>query len=308
MVVWMNEQPFAPGRGYVIKQATKMVGGEIAELRYAVDVNTLEKRPARQLGLNEVGHVQLALNQPIVYDAYKTNAATGAFIIIDRLTNNTVGAGMILEAGDVGTSGDHWQQEPASEHLRFRTGEVTLADREARLGQKGVTLLLNGLTGAGKSTLAFALEKKLFDLGYHAMVLSGQNMRHGLSRDLSFTADDRSENVRRAAEVARLLNDAGLIAIGAFVAPHDAVRRKAAEVIGPGRFFEVYLSAPVELCRQREPKTYQLADAGDLQMFPGVSAIFEVPESPALTLAPELSIEESVERVLKLLRDNGVIK
>jgi len=308
MVVWLAEQPFVPGKTYLIKHTTRQVVGEIAELRYGVDVNTLEKRPIRELALNEVAHVQLALNQPIAYDAYKANSSTGAFVVIDRITNNTVGAGMILDAGDVGASGDRWQQEAAGDHLHYRTGLVTVEDRERRLKQKGATLLLNGLTGAGKSSLAYALEKKLFDLGYHVCVLSGQNMRHGLSRDLSFTADDRSENLRRSAEVARILNDAGLIAIAAFVAPHEAVRQKAQQVVGAERFFEVYLAAPVEVCRQRSPRPYALADTGEMQLFPGVSATFEAPQAPALVLGPELSVEENVERVLKLLRDKQIIR
>ncbi len=158
MVVWMAEKPFIAGKSYWIKQTTRMVSAEIADLRYGVDVNTLEKRPITQLGLNEVGHVLLSLNQPICYDPYKINASTGAFIIIDRLTNNTVGAGMILEPQDRGSSGDRWGQEPSTTLLRHRGSQITPAEREARYGQKPVTLLLTGLTGSGKADLAFALE------------------------------------------------------------------------------------------------------------------------------------------------------
>src|SRR3954471_15677423 len=265
MVVWMAEKPFTPGKTYTIKQTTRQVAGEIAELRYGVDVNTLEKRPLTQLAMNEVGHVMLSLNQPIAYDAYKVNAASGAFIIIDRLTNNTVGAGMILEQGDRRGAGDHWGQAPASSTLRLAQTQIPQADREARFGQKGVTVLLTGLTGSGKATIAYALEKRLFDQGRAVTVLYGQNMRQGLSRDLGYTADDRSENLRRSSEVARLINDAGIICICAFVSPHEAVREKARQVIGPDRFLEIYLSAPLEICKTRDPNgVYKLAESGKI--------------------------------------------
>jgi bifunctional enzyme CysN/CysC len=307
MAVWMAEKPFAPGKSYWIKQTTRTVSGEIAELRYGVDVNTLEKRPANQLAMNEVGHVSLSLTQPIAYDPYKANPATGAFIIIDRLTNTTVGAGMILEPGDRRGSGDHWGQQPASAKLKAQLSQVTVAEREERFGQKSVTVLLNGLTGAGKASVAFALEKRLFDAGRAVTVLYGQNMRHGLCRDLGFTADERSENLRRSAEVAKIINDAGLICICAFVAPHEAVRQKARQVIGADRFVEVYLSAPLEVCKQRDPNgVYKLAESGQIAQFPGVSAAFEPPSNPDLVLPThEISIEQSVERVVELLEGRG---
>src|SRR4051812_21117448 len=311
MVVWMAERPFTPGRSYWIKQTTRTVAGEIAEVRYGVDVNTLERRPATQLAMNEVGRVVLSLNQPLAYDAYKANAATGAFIIIDRLTNNTVGAGMILEpgAGRGGTTGDHWGQEPKIERVKPPRGQVTLANREQRLGQRGVTVLITGLTGSGKAAIAYALEKRLFDAGRTVAVLYGQNMRQGLCRDLGFTADERSENLRRSAEVAKVVNDAGLICVCAFVAPHEAVRRKAREVIGADRFVEVYLSAPVDVCKARDSSgAYAAAEAGRIAQFPGVSAAFEPPASPDLVLPThEIPVAESVERIVTLLRDRGFV-
>ena len=307
MVVWMAEKPFVAGKTYTIKQTTRQVAGEIAELRYAVDVNTLEKRAVTELAMNEVGHVLLSLNQPIAYDPYKINASTGAFIVIDRLTNNTVGAGMILEKQDRGAGGDHWTDDP-SQHLKLKTGQVSTADREKRFAQKAVTILLTGLTGSGKSTLAAALEKRLFEAGRAVTVLYGQNMRQGLSRDLGFTADDRSENLRRSAEVARILNDAGLICICAFVSPHAAVRERAKQVIGENRFIEIYLSAPVEVCRQRdESGIYKLADAGIIASFPGVSAAFEKPVNADLVLATDrMEVEAAVEAILKLLMERKV--
>jgi bifunctional enzyme CysN/CysC len=310
MVVWMGEKPFAPGRSYWIKQTTRTVAGEIAEIRAGVDVNTLERRPAIQLAMNEVGHVVLALNQPLAYDAYKANASTGAFIVIDRLTNTTVGAGMILPPGERGGgTGDHWGQERrSSQRLKAKLGHVTPADRERQLGQRGLTILITGLTASGKASVAFALEKKLFDRGRAVTVLYGQNMRQGLCRDLGFTADERSENLRRSAEVAKILNDAGVICICAFVAPHEAVRQKAKEVIGPDRFVEVFLKAPIEVLKARDTSgAYAAAEAGKIAQFPGVSAVFEEPAAPDLTLeSDKLTIEQSADRILALLDERRV--
>jgi bifunctional enzyme CysN/CysC len=277
------------------------VTGEVTEIRYGVDVNTLEHQPARQLGMNEVGHIRLSLNQPLAYDAYRSNSATGAFIVIDRITNNTVGAGMILDRGDGRTSGDKWGSRPASNRLEVRTSEVPLDARERQLDQRGVSILLTGLTGSGKVTIAYALEKRLFEMGHNAVVLSGQNMRQGLCRDLGFSADERSENLRRSAEVARILNDAGLIAICAFLAPHEAVRRKAREVIGPQRFLEVYLSAPIDVCRQRDTSG-AYSDGGA-----GIS--YEAPTSPDFVLPThEIPVEESVNRLIAQLDLRGFLK
>ena len=310
MVVWMAEKPFTSGRSYWIKQTTRTVAGQIAELRYGVDVNTLEKHPATQLQMNEVGHVVLELNQPIAYDPYKINPATGAFIVIDRITNNTVGAGMILEHAERRTGGDLWGHAPVADRLDRRGSLVSLAEREQRLQQRGATIMLFGLTGSGKASIAYALEKKLFDAGRTVTVLHGPDLRQGLTRDLGFTADERSENLRRSFEVARILNDTGLICVCAFVAPYDAVREKARQVVGGDRFLSVYLSAPVEVCRERDRTgAYQLADEGKLAQFPGVSAVFEEPRYVDLELPTHrLSVAESVERVVALLRDRQFIE
>src|SRR4051794_21857538 len=311
MVVWMAEKPFVAGRTYWIKQTTRTVAGEIAEFRYGVDVNTLERRPATQLAMNEVGHVALSLNQSIAYDAYKANSATGAFIVIDRLTNNTVGAGMILEPGDRrgGTSADHWNQEPIAGNLKQKASKITLEERERRLGQKGATVLLYGLAGSGKAEIAFELEKRLFDAGRAVTVLYGPDMRQGLSRDLGFTADERSENLRRSSEVAKLLNDAGVMTICAFVAPHEAVRQKAREVIGPDRFIEVYLKAPIAVLKARDTSgAYKAAEEGKIAQFPGVSAAFEEPANADLVLETDrVSVEQSVGQILALLSERKVI-
>src|SRR6185436_17607414 len=187
MVVWMAEQPFVPGKTYTLKHTTRQVSAEVASFRYGVDVNTLEHRAIARLGLNEVGHVELSLTQSLPCDTYRTNAATGAFILIDRLTNNTVGAGMILEAGSGRPQGDVWVAEPAV-RLKMRESLIAPAEREQRYGQVPVTVLLVGLTGSGKSRIAYGLERHLWDEGRAVTVLYGQNMRQGLNRDLGFTA------------------------------------------------------------------------------------------------------------------------
>jgi bifunctional enzyme CysN/CysC len=302
MVVWMAEQPLTPGRTYTLKQATRQVAAEVAAFRYGVDVNTLEHRAVARLGLNEVGHVQLSLTQPLACDPYRTNAATGAFILIDRLTNNTVGAGMILEAGTP-------RQAEAVATAKARESLVASVEREQRFGQRPVTVLLVGLTGSGKSRIAYALERRLWDEGRAVTVLYGQNMRQGLNRDLGFTADDRSENLRRSAEVAKLMNDAGVITVAAFVAPHEAVREKAKQVIGPDRVLEVYCTAPVEVLRARDKSgAYRLADEGKIAQMPGVTAAFEEPKAADLVLqTDQTSVDESVRRIVELMKVRGYL-
>jgi bifunctional enzyme CysN/CysC len=303
MVVWMAEQPLVPGKTYTLKHTTRQVSAEVAAFRYGVDVNTLEHRAVARLGLNEVGHVQLGLTQPLACDPYRTNAATGAFILIDRLTNNTVGAGMILEAGAARHA------EPVAT-AKGRESLVAPAEREQRYGQRPVTVLLVGLTGSGKSRIAYALERRLWDEGRAVTVLYGQNMRHGLNRDLGFTADDRSENLRRSAEVAKLMNDAGLITIGAFVAPHEAVRERAKQLIGRDRVLEVYCTAPLEVLRARDQSgAYRLADEGRIAQMPGVTAAFEEPQAPDLVLPTDRTgIDESVGRIVELMKSRGYLR
>src|SRR5947209_4932295 len=303
MVVWMAEQPFVPGKTYTLKQTTRQVAAEVAAFRYAVDVNTLEHRAAARLGLNEVGHVQLSLTQPLACDPYRTNPATGAFILIDRLTNNTVGAGMILEAGTA-------RQAELVITAKARESLVPPAERERRYGQQPVTVLLVGLTGSGKSRIAYALERRLWDEGRAVTVLYGQNMPQGLNRDLGFTADDRSENLRRSAEVAKLMNDAGVITIAAFVAPHEAVREKAKQLIGLDRVLEVYCTAPMEVLRARDQSgAYRLADEGKIAQMPGVTAAFEEPKAPDRVLqTDQVSVEESVRRIAELMKARGYLR
>jgi bifunctional enzyme CysN/CysC len=303
MLVWMHEEPMVPGKQYLIKQATKSAPGLINTLKYKVDVNTLSRQDAPVLNLNEIGRCQFTLNQPVCFDSYRRNRSTGAFIVIDRITNATVGAGMILDHSTEDGHKAHWDDEAPGAKLHAEHSNVTLAERQARFGQQPITLLISGLTGSGKTTIAYALERKLFDRGRAAYVLDGQNMRRGISKDLGFSAEERSENLRRSAEVAKLLNEAGMICIAAFVAPDEQVRQRAKELIGTERFLSVYLQAPLEVCRQRDTDGhYKLADAGEIANFPGVSAPFEAPTNADLVLETDKTpVEECVRQILALL-------
>lgn len=308
MVVWMHEKPLDPGRSYVIKHGARMLSGEIS-VRHGVDINTLENVPAERLELNGVGRCAIALNQPLAFDAYARNRVTGALIIIDRDSNATVGAGMILEPEEGDAPVDAWSaatdmpaDRPAS--------HVTAAARARRFGHRPTTLLLTGLTGAGKATIAYALEKRLFDAGCAVTVLHGQSLRRGMDVDLGFSADDRSEHLRRAAEVARIMNDGGMICICAFLAPHAAVREKVRQRIGPDKFLEISLTAPLEVCKARDTTgVYRRAEAGQIKSFPGISAVYETPERPDLLLdTGGISVEESVERIMALLAQRGIVR
>jgi bifunctional enzyme CysN/CysC len=309
MVVWMAEEALVPGKSYWIKQTTKLTPGTITTLRYRVDVNSMHRQDAPTLKLNEIGRCTLSTSQPMCFDSYRRNRNTGAFIVIDRVTNSTVGAGMILDRTSNEGRHDHWDDAPTAEHLHGEKSNVSALEREARFGQKPMTVLLTGLTGSGKTTLAYALERKLFDAGRAVVVLDGQNMRRGISKDLGFTADERSENLRRSAEVAKLFNDAGTIVLAAFVAPDEAIRQKAADCVGRERFLVVHLNAPLEVCRQRDTEGhYQLADKGEMTLFPGVTAPYEPPANPDLVLPTDkLAVNECVERILALLEAQGVL-
>jgi bifunctional enzyme CysN/CysC len=306
-IVWMTEEPLTPGKQYWFKAASKTTAGSVSNLRYRIDVNTLHRQEADTLGLNEIGRCHVRLNQPIAFDGYRQNKGTGAFIVIDRMTNVTVGAGMILDRTAADTT-DHWKGQSSAD-LQTEHSTVTAAERRGRFGQQPATLLLTGLAGAGKTTTAYALERKLFDMGRAVCVLDGQNMRRGISRDLGFSVTDRSENLRRSAEAAKLLNDAGLIVLGAFLAPEEAVRQKAADVVGRERFLVVHLDAPLAVCRARDQEgLYAKADAGEIGNFPGVSAPYETPEKPDLVLdTAKFPVDYCVTQIVKLLTDRGLI-
>ncbi len=302
MVVWMSEQPMLPGQQYIIKHTTKMVPGTISTLRYQVDVNTMKSNQTPTLELNQIGRVNISLNKPIAYDGYKKNKNTGAFIIIDRITNVTVGAGMILDQLTSEDRADAWDSVPASTTLSSQTSKVTREERQARFGQNPTTILLTGRPGAGKSTTAFGLERLLFDRGRSAVVIDGQNMRLGLNRDLGFSQGDRSENLRRAAEVAKVLNGAGLICIMSFVSPKEDVRQRAAEVVGSGNFYVVHLDAPQEVCDARN-------DSQKKSDIEEARAGFEAPVDPDLVLnTADDPAEVCINQIIAFLDDKNLLK
>ena len=306
MIVWMDDQPLVPGKQYLFKHTTKNPAhcpGKISQLRYRVDVNTLRSGPAPALELNEIGRVQVELNQPLHYDSYRKNRNTGAVIIVDRMSNTTVGAGMIIDR-TTSEDGDHWDDTPR-EAIKRGAEAVTIDEWSERFGQKPTTILLTGLTGSGKTTIATALQRRLFELGRVATVIDGQSMRAGLSRDLDFSAKDRSENLRRCVEVAQLINQTGTICICAFVAPSDGVREKFRKEIGEDRFLMAHLAAPLEVCRERDTDgIYEAADKGEIQSVPGISQPYEEPQNADAVLATEkLSVDDCVDALVELLKN-----
>ena len=305
-LVWMSEDDLVPGKTYTVKQGTRRVTGRVQSVRFRVDVDTLGHEPAATLRLNEIGRGELVLNEPVVFESYDANRSLGSLILIDRLTNATVGAGMVLPPGG-SIHAAAWDEAPHGD-LHATVSPVDMHERETRLGQRPATVLLTGLAKSGKTVIAHAVERKLFDAGYLTTVLDGQTFRLGMSRDLGFTAEERSENVRRAAETARLMNDAGLICLTAFVAPEEAVRERAREAVGADRFIEVYLHAPLEVLKERdEYGLYEAAEEGEATV-PGVNADFEEPESPDLVLATHsLTVDACADAIIALLRRRGYV-
>lgn len=304
MVVWMCDQPLAPGRQYWFKHTTRKTSGEIEAVRYAIDVNTLHRSDSASLHLNEVGRCSIKLHDPLMFDSYRRNRETGAFIIVDRITHETVAAGMFLDHRSDAGSGEHWDDQPASRRLQPAISRVSEAERRQRYSHHPATVLITGLSGSGKTTLALELEQRLFHDGHVAVLLDGQNMRFGISRDLGFSAEERSENLRRAAEVAKLLNDSGQICIAAFVAPHAEIREKVRQLVGPQRFIHVHLSTPIEVCRDRDTSgRYEAADQGEITSFPGVTFPYDLPTDADLVIsAAEVTPEHAGDLVIELLR------
>ena len=308
MLVWMGADAMVPGKTYLFKHTTQTVPGTIETLNYRVDVNTLHRSPAPSLELNEIGRVGITLTSPIYFDAYRRNRGTGAFIVVDRITNATVAAGMILDRTGDADRDTVWDDEEVS-GTGGEIENVSAAERGARFGQKPATVLLTGLTGSGKTAIGRAVERKLFDSGRAVAMIDGEVLRRGLSRDLGYTATDRSENLRRAAHLADALCDAGLITIASFVSPAEDVRQKVAGVIGRERFFVVHVATPIEVCRSRDTKgQYAKADAGELTNFPGVTAEYEPPVAPELTLDASVdSVEQCADKVIAMLSQRGLV-
>jgi bifunctional enzyme CysN/CysC len=272
-VIWMSADPLLPGRSYLMKIAARTVPAQVTDLKHRIDVNTYDKLAAKSLELNEVGFCNLATTAPIAYDPYADNHETGAFILIDRQTNETAAAGMIA----------HGLRRATNVH---RHGLAV--DREAHAAlkhQKPAILWFTGLSGAGKSTIANLVEAKLHARGVHTTLLDGDNVRHGLNKDLGFTAADRVENIRRVGEVARLMTDAGLIVLCSFISPFQAERRLVRDTAAEGEFIEIFVDAPLETAIARDPKgLYKRALAGEIKNFTGVDQPYEAPEAPELTL------------------------
>ncbi|WP_321921439.1 sulfate adenylyltransferase subunit CysN [Burkholderia sp. BCC1998] len=292
-LVWMHDEPLLPGRPYLVKLGTQTVGATCATPKYKIDVNTREHLAARTLALNEIGVCNLSFDRPVAFDPYDLNRHTGGFIVIDRFTNDTVGAGMLhfalRRAHNV-----HWQ--------------AVDVDRDARAVQKAQTpriVWLTGLSGAGKSTIANLVERRLHALGKHTYLLDGDNVRHGLNRDLGFTEADRVENIRRVAEVARLMLDAGLITLVSFISPFRAERDMARALVRPDEFVEVFVDTPLAVAEERDPKgLYKKARKGELKHFTGIDSPYEPPAQPELRIdtvaeSPEAAAERIVAYLLR---------
>lgn len=302
VIVWMADSTLEPGRQYLLQSVAGLGGASVTAVNYRVDVNTLEQVSADNLALNEIGCCAITVDRPLVFDPYVENRQTGSFVLIDRMSNSTLAAGMILGV----SSG--WDRRPDAGLVR-QSSEIEPSERAARYGQLPATVLLTGLTAAGKSTIATALERRLFDRGRATVRLDGENMRLGISRDLSFSAQDRSENLRRVAEVARLVNNQGLIAIAALVAPKADVRERARKLVGADRWIEVFVDTPLAVCRERDPMgLYQQAEAEEIQQFPGVSAPYERPTDMDLRVDTSVdSVEKCVDSILALLESRGIL-
>ena len=287
MVVWMSDQPMDKKRTYILKHTTRTTRATIQNVEYRMDVNALRREAADTLGLNEIGRVGFQSSQKLFLDRYDANRLTGSFIVVDPASNGTVAAGMIIDRlpeeqlrGTV-----DGLAAPKSEHIRAEVSPVSSGARERMLGQRAVTIWLTGLSGSGKSSIAQGLERRLHEAGRHVYVLDGDNLRFGLNRDLAFSKADRSENIRRVAEVARLFNDAGTIAVVPVISPFREDRERARTIIGADRFVEVYLSTSLAVCEARDVKgLYRKARAGELSEFTGISSPYEPPEVPSLVL------------------------
>jgi bifunctional enzyme CysN/CysC len=299
-VCWLSERPLRAGSRYAIKHTTRSARAVVRQLRYRIDVNSLHRDPAAdELELNDIGRVTLRMSAPLAFDTYARNRTTGSFVLIDEATNDTVGAGMIL-----GAHGDG-DDDPASPNVTWHRGNVERDQRWEVLGQRGSVLWMTGLPSSGKSTIAHALEQRLIEQGQPAYVLDGDNLRHGLNGDLGFSDEDRTENVRRTAHVARLMADAGVVAIVSLVSPFAADRAAARSlVLAEGLpFHEVWVSTPVEECEQRDPKgLYAKARRGELPGFTGVDGPYEAPELPDVELGGGVPVDEAVDRLVDALQ------
>lgn len=297
-IFWMSEEKLLPGRRYMMKIGSKMVTAQINDTKYKIDMSDLHDRPAKDLSLNEVGVCELSLDQAVPFDAYNDIRETGGFILIDRLTNNTVGLGLIDFA--LRRSGNiHWQAM-----------DVNKQANAAQKGQKPAILWFTGLSGSGKSTIANALQKRLFSIDRHTYLLDGDNVRHGLNRDLGFTDADRVENIRRVAEVSKLMVDAGLITLVSFISPFRSERRMARNMVEDGEFIEVYVNTPLEVAEKRDVKgLYKRAREGKIKNFTGIDSPYEPPLEAEIELdTTSMTADEAAEKIIDYLKAKGMLQ
>ena len=294
-ILWMAEDDLLPGRSYLLKIGTASTPATISALKHKVDINTYEKKPSRKLEMNGIGMCNVSTARPIAFDPYHTIRDMGAFILIDRFTNQTVGAGMIS-----------FGLRRAS-NIHHHAMDVTKADRAQLKAQKPAILWFTGLSGAGKSTVANIVERKLATAGHHTYSLDGDNVRHGLNRDLGFTDEDRVENIRRIGEVGKLFVEAGLLVTCSFISPFRSERRMVRELVEEGEFIEVFVDTPLEVCMERDPKgLYKKAKAGEIKNFTGFDSPYEEPEAPEIRVdTTSISAEEAADQVIAKLKELG---
>ncbi len=296
-LVWMSEEPLLPGRAYLLKLGARTVPATITEIKHKINVNTLEHLAAKQLELNEIGLCNLSLDQAVAFDPFNDNPALGGFILIDRLTNATAGCGMIRFA------------LRRSHNIHWQALDVSKTTRSAAKGQRPAVLWFTGLSGAGKSTIANLVEKRLLAEGRHTYLLDGDNVRHGLNRDLGFTDADRVENIRRVGEVAALMVDAGLIVLVSFISPFRAERDMARALVQPGEFFEVFVDTALDEAERRDVKgLYKKARSGELKHFTGIDSPYEAPEAAEIRIdTAALTPEQASEAIIAQLKAEGFV-
>ena len=314
IICWMDEQPLSAGTSYLLKHTTRTIRASVTEILYRIDIDTLHREPAETFTLNDIGRVEIQAALPIFFDPYKMNRSTGSFILIDPLTNNTVAAGMIRGAARAISDlleGEKKEDRTQSKspHIVWSGWNLPREVREERNRHKAAVLWFTGYSGAGKSTIARSLEKKLFEVGCQTMLLDGDNIRHGLCRDLGFSDKDRSENIRRVGETAKLFFESGDIVICTFISPFEKDRSFARSLFPTDRFFEIYVKCPLEVCKSRDPNgLYQKAMRGEIQEFTGISSPYEEPNNPEMIIETDLqSVEEGIQYLIKTLRQQGII-